>query len=71
MFSLPLYLKNYFIKIKKLIKLFDDFNNKLLSSSNRNFFYQEIAKTTINKVENELKDNCIHFTLNNFYKKRR
>lgn len=34
------------------------------------FFYQEIAKTTINKVENELKDNCIHFTLNNFYKKK-
>ncbi|AFZ54026.1 class I SAM-dependent DNA methyltransferase [Cyanobacterium aponinum] len=58
-----------FYQDKKLIKLFDDFNNKLLSSSNRNFFYQEIAKTTINKVENELKDNCIHFTLNNFYKK--
>jgi len=58
-----------FYQDKKLIKLFDDFNNKLLSSSNRNFFYQEIAKPAINQVENELKDNCIHFTLNNFYKK--
>ncbi|WP_330202920.1 DUF7149 domain-containing protein [Cyanobacterium sp. DS4] len=58
-----------FYQEKKLIKLFDDFNNKLLSSSNRNFFYQEIAKPAINQVENELKDNCIHFTLNNFYKK--
>ncbi|WP_241537590.1 DUF7149 domain-containing protein [Cyanobacterium aponinum] len=58
-----------FYQDKKLIKLFDNFNNKLLSSSNRNFFYQEIAKPAINQVENELKDNCIHFTLNNFYKK--
>ncbi|MBD2394127.1 Eco57I restriction-modification methylase domain-containing protein [Cyanobacterium aponinum FACHB-4101] len=58
-----------FYQDKKLIKLFDDFNNKLLSSINRNFFYQEISKPAINQVENELKDNCIHFTLNNFYKK--
>ncbi len=55
-----------FIQNKQLIKQFNDFQEKRLSIQKREDFYKLIAKSAIEKVEDELKKNCAYFNLKNY-----
>ena len=58
-----------FYQDKTLVKQFNDFREKKLTSQKTDLFYQEIAQVFIAKVENELKKEVVYFNLNNYQKK--
>ncbi|NCO78235.1 MAG: class I SAM-dependent DNA methyltransferase, partial [Cyanobacteria bacterium] len=57
-----------FYQDKFLVKQFNDFQEKRLTSEKTKLFYEEIAFNAINKVELELKENCVNFNLKDYEK---
>jgi adenine-specific DNA-methyltransferase len=55
-----------FYQDKSLVKKFNDFQEKRLTSEKTKLFYEEIAFHIINKVESELKENCVNFNLKDY-----
>ncbi|MFK7946891.1 MAG: Eco57I restriction-modification methylase domain-containing protein [Saprospiraceae bacterium] len=58
--------EKYFGSDKKLVKQFQDFKNEKLSGTKTDFFYNNIAKAAIDKVQNEI--TFTHFDLNDYQK---
>ena len=57
-----------FYQDKFLVKQFNDFQEKRLTSEKTKLFYESIAFNAINKVKLELKENCVNFNLKDYEK---
>ncbi|MBL1208970.1 Eco57I restriction-modification methylase domain-containing protein [Geminocystis sp. GBBB08] len=55
---------------KSLVKQFNDFQEKKLTSHKTDFFYKEIADSAIEKVETELKNEVVYFNLLDYHNKQ-